>query len=74
MSEHDDVADTLQTERTHYAIQEDALVDQTFLQRLQRQRAMHSKQLRATVFVRTTSSVSVAITLLKNCMPTLVSS
>ena len=32
MSEQDDVADTLPTEGSPYAIQEDALVDQTFLE------------------------------------------
>ena len=49
MSEQDDVADTLPTEGSHYAIQEDALVDQTFLQQRKRQRDMHNKQLRAPV-------------------------
>ena len=49
MSEQDDVADTLPTEGSHYAIQEDALVDQTFLQQRKRQRDMHIKQLRAPV-------------------------
>ena len=49
MSEKDDVADTLPTEGSHYAIQEDALVDQTFLQQRKRQRDMHNKQLRASV-------------------------
>ena len=43
MSEQDDVADTLPTEGSHYAIQEDALVDQTFLQQRKRQRDMHNK-------------------------------
>ena len=47
MSEQDDDADTLQTDGTHYAIQEDALVDLTFLQQLKRQRDMHIKQLRS---------------------------
>ena len=32
MSEEEDVADTLPTEGSHYAIQEDVRVDQTFLQ------------------------------------------
>ena len=49
MSEQDDVADTLPTEGSQYAIQEDALVDQTFLQQRKRQRDMHNKQLRAPV-------------------------
>ena len=49
MSEQDDVADTLPTEGSHYAIQEDALVDQTFLQQRKRQRDMHNKQLRDSV-------------------------
>ena len=49
MSEQDDIADTLPTEGSHYAIQEDALVDQTFLQQRKRQRDMHNKQLRAPV-------------------------
>ena len=49
MSEQDDVADTLPTEGSHYAIQEDALVDQTFLQQRKRQRDMHNNQLRASV-------------------------
>ena len=51
MSEQDDIADTLQTEGSHYAIQEDALVDQTFLQQLKRQLDVNNKQVRAPVFV-----------------------
>ena len=51
MSERDDVADTLKTEGSHYAIQEGALVDQTFLQQRKRQRDVQNKQLRAPVFV-----------------------
>ena len=50
MSEQDDVADTLPTEGSPYAIQEDAIVDQTFLQQRKRQRDVHNKQLRAPVF------------------------
>ena len=50
MSEQDDVADTLSTEGSPYAIQEDDLVDQTFLQQRKRQRDVHNKQLRAPVF------------------------
>ena len=50
MSEKDDVADTLPTEASPYAIQEVALVDQTFLQQVKRQRDVHNKQLRAPVF------------------------
>ena len=46
MSVQDDVADTLPTEGSPYAIQEDALVDQTFLQQRKRQRDVHNKQLR----------------------------
>ena len=45
----DDRADTLPTEGSHYAIQEDAIVDQTFLQQRKRQRDVHNKQLRAPV-------------------------
>ena len=51
MSEQDDVADTLPTEGSHYAIQEDALVEQPFLQQRKRQRDVHNKQLRAPVVV-----------------------
>ena len=51
MSEQDDVADTLPTEGSHYTIQEDVLVDQTFLQQGKRQLDVHNKQLRAPVFV-----------------------
>ena len=51
MSEQDDIADTLQTEGSHYAIQEDALVDQTFLQQRKRQLDVNNKQVRAPVFV-----------------------
>ena len=50
MSEQDNVADTLPREGSHYAIQEDALVDHTFLQQRKRQRDVHNKQLRAPVF------------------------
>ena len=50
MSEQDDVADTLPTEGSHYAIQEDVLVDHTFLQQRKRQRDVHNKQPRAPVF------------------------
>ena len=42
---------SLPTEGSHYAIQEDTLVDQTFIQRLKRQRRMHCEQVRASVFV-----------------------
>ena len=51
MAEQEDVADTLPTEGSQYAIQEDLLVDHVFLQQLKHQRDMHSKQLRAPVFV-----------------------
>ena len=51
MSEQDDIADTLQTEGSHYAIREDALVDQTFLQQRKRQLDVNNKQVRAPVFV-----------------------
>ena len=50
MSEQDDVADTLPTEGSPYAIPEDALVDLTFLQQRKRQRDVHNKQLRTPVF------------------------
>ena len=62
--EQDDVADALPTECYHHAIQKEALVDLTFLQRLKRQRDMRSKQLRAPVFVPAASAVSIAIKLL----------
>ena len=51
MSEQDEVADTLQTEGSHYAIQVDAIVDQTFLQQRKRQRDVHNKQLQDPVVV-----------------------
>ena len=61
MSEQDDVADTLPTEGSHYAIQEDALVDQAFLQQRKRQRDMHNKQLLASVIAPATLTLTTQV-------------
>ena len=60
MSEQDDVADTLPTEGSHYTIQEDVLVDQTFLQQRKRQRDVHNKQLRAPMTTQVSSETQSA--------------
>ena len=46
MAEQEDVADNLPTEGSQYVIEEDVLVDQTFLQQLKHQRDMRSYGLR----------------------------
>lgn len=75
-SQQDDLchADTLPTEGSRHAIQEDVLVDQMFVQRLKHQRDMHRKQLRAPVFVPATPSLNVANTSLADCVTTPASS
>ena len=75
-SQQDDLsqADTLPTEGSRHAIQEDALVDQMFVQRLKRQRGMHMKQLRAPVFVPAAPSLNFANTSLADHVTTPASS